>query len=253
MLLLLVKSVYSLLLPPACFVIWFGAASIWLFARTTHRRAAAVTGIGTVLFAIVSTPLFGSLLTHSLERQYVPPGQLQADSIVILTGGATLDTPNVGGSLGHAQSDTAARIVTAARLQLATGLPITVSGGQVFATTGNEGEIAQRELIGLGVPPERIRLDRTSRNTKENAINSAAILKQEGWSKPLLVTSAFHMPRSMAEFRQNGIDAIAYPTDYKVNTDIGVSLLSYIPSAQGMGLTALALKEYLGLLAIWAR
>ncbi|KIL42529.1 hypothetical protein SD70_00115 [Gordoniibacillus kamchatkensis] len=252
--LMLIKAMYSLVLPPACFALLFAAAAVWLFVRSRRVKTALAVAAATVLFWLSGTPLVGSTLMRSLEQRYAPPtGTTGADCIVLLTGGATLGTPNIGGELGHVSSSTAGRLVTAARLARDTGLPLIVSGGQVFAASANEAEAVRRELLGLGIPDRQIRLERTSRNTEENAANTARLMRANGFTRPLLVTSAWHMPRALALFSREGVAAVPVPTDYAADGSLSPTPLLFMMTPSGMEMTGTALKEYLGLLVIQLR
>ena len=103
----------------------------------------------------------------------------------------------------------------------------------------------------LGVPREVMIEEPFSLNTYENAINVQEILQETSIERILLVTSAFHMPRSLAIFRKLGIDAIPAPTDFLVTRTYYYSfedfILNIFPQASRLSLTTLALKEYIGL------
>lgn len=112
-------------------------------------------------------------------------------------------------------------------------------------------------LMTMGVPKDAILIEPNSRNTYENAIETRALMEKEGLERAVLVTSAMHMPRSLAIFRRQGVDVTAAPTDYWVSEadweyylapNLGVQLINLIPSAQDMNLTSMALKEWIGLL-----
>ncbi|MNI41514.1 hypothetical protein D3C73_957690 [compost metagenome] len=177
-----------------------------------------------------------------------------ADVLVMLTGGAGQDSPDpASGGQGHLFSNTAARVLTLAELYRQTQLPILLSGGQVFSDTGNESQIARRNLLALGVPASAITLDDTSRNTEENALHSQVILQEKGWKQPVLITSAFHMARSVKLFQKLNIHVIPYPTDYMTNQKQTLYFSKFIPSYGGLYSTGMALKEYLGLLSLSIR
>ncbi|MNN65748.1 hypothetical protein D3C81_1812730 [compost metagenome] len=135
------------------------------------------------------------------------------------------------------------------RLYRQTGLPVLFSGGQVFADSGNEADIAKRQLIGLGIPESDILAENRSLNTEQNAANTAALMKSKGLSHPILVTSAFHMPRAMVFFKDNGLAPLAYPADYTASWGGKLYPAKFSPSPGAMNNTGTALKEYLGLLA----
>ena len=63
-------------------------------------------------------------------------------------------------------------------------------------------------------------------------------------------TSAFHMPRSVAFFEREGVDVIPYPTDYKTSRNLRLNAFVFTPSADCLYHSAIAMKEYLGLVAV---
>jgi uncharacterized SAM-binding protein YcdF (DUF218 family) len=104
----------------------------------------------------------------------------------------------------------------------------------------------------LGVPRSAILEDPTSLNTRQNAMNVKQIVDREQLPKLILVTSATHMPRSLAIFRRLGMDVSPAPTDF-VTTDVDrnltpqARLLSLLPEAENLFVTTRSLKEYVGL------
>ncbi len=145
------------------------------------------------------------MLIGRLEDAYEPPQHLpNADVIVVLGGGATSDTPDVTGT-GTLCSIPANRLLTAVRLQKKLDIPILVSGGQIYEDSGREADIARRILKELGVAENMIILENKSLNTTQNAEYSVNILKSRNYKNPLVVTSAFHMERAVANFEILGI------------------------------------------------
>jgi hypothetical protein len=87
-----------------------------------------------------------------------------------------------------------------------------VSKATITVTT--EVEIARRMLPAIGIAPERIVYEDRSRNTHENAQFTRDMLNPGADEIWLLVTSAWHMPRSMGVFRAAGFPVVPYPVDY---------------------------------------
>ncbi|UJF34708.1 YdcF family protein [Paenibacillus hexagrammi] len=244
-----IKIVYTLLFPPGVFVLLLVILAAWLLQKKEFFSSFIVI-LTALLLYVSSAPYMGYTLLHSLEARYSPPADVKGDVLVMLTGGAVLGTPDpLTQGEGHLSPNTAARVLTIAELYRRTQLPIVLSGGQVFADTGNESQIAKRHLLALGVPESSITMDDSSRNTKENAANTKAILEQHQWKHPVLVTSAFHMPRSVKLFRANHVEVQPYPTDYQVSSRLQTYTFTFIPSYSGLMATAMALKEYVGMLA----
>jgi uncharacterized SAM-binding protein YcdF (DUF218 family) len=243
----IIKYIHSFVIPPGLFITLMALAIVWL--RKREKRAVKLLGGLLVFIYALTTPLIGNMWLGSLEQRYQPPAAVHGDAIVLLTGGAVSNTPDVEG-VGSLSGSTMNRTITAYKLHRSYNLPIIISGGQPFSYTGNEGQIVKRNLLALGVPESQLLLDDKSRNTAENALNTAEIIKYKGFAKPILVTSAFHMQRSVEHFDKVGIMTAPYPTDFLVPQPAAVSIGSFIPSAEGMMKCSLAAKEFLGLLAL---
>jgi uncharacterized SAM-binding protein YcdF (DUF218 family) len=94
----------------------------------------------------------------------------------------------------------------------------------------------------LGVPEDRIAIDRESRNTRENALRSAAIVRERGWRTLLLVTSAAHMPRAAAAFRRAGLEVDLLPVDHRH----GRRSPTLLPRADALDRSTAAIRELVG-------
>jgi uncharacterized SAM-binding protein YcdF (DUF218 family) len=113
----------------------------------------------------------------------------------------------------------------------------------------DEADIAQQVLLGLGLSPDRLILERTSRNTRENAVNAAAIVHPKPGQKWLLVTSAVHMTRAMGCFRQAGWNIYPSPTNYLTAGQLSSQI--YFDLTDHLGAMVAATHEYYGLLVYW--
>ncbi|HEX5006852.1 MAG TPA: YdcF family protein [Hyphomonadaceae bacterium] len=221
----------------------------WKRARRIGWRIATGGAIAAVVVTIVP---IGDWLIASLERRFPPyvacktaPKPIAG---IILLGGA-ITTQKVGTKFFEDLGPGADRIRKAA--QLAHEYPdllLVVSGGQAFPRQGARSEaVATADLlIELGVDLKRQRLETGSRTTAENAKFVADQTTGEGaW---LLVTSAFHMPRSVGTFRKAGIDVIAAPTDWMVDDDRPILTINALDR---LGRLDLGVHEYLGLIGYW--
>jgi len=157
------------------------------------------------------------------------------------------------------------RVIYGAHLYLQGVAPqILVSGGQVpivgEPTPGADN--MEEFLIMLGVPQEAIWKETASRNTYENALYSHQFLEEKGINRIILVTSAFHMPRSVMLFEQQGFEVIPAPTDYSVTQaewesmwefDFVTYLYNLFPKAGYLSSTTHSLKEILGIIVYTIR
>jgi uncharacterized SAM-binding protein YcdF (DUF218 family) len=165
----------------------------------------------------------------------------------MLGGGATLDTPNLDGK-GHLAGPAANRLLTCLQLYKKLKLPLLLSGGQVTKTTGVEAKITRMILLETGFPANRVIIENKSRNTTENARFTKKLLDKYHYRRPILVTSAFHMPRAVKQFQKAKITVLPCPTDYRTRPSYHFEWAGLIPSSGALEETSLALKEYLGLL-----
>lgn len=106
-------------------------------------------------------------------------------------------------------------------------------------------------LKDYGVKPNRIFIDAKSRNTYENAVETKKILDSLKITEPvLLVTSAFHMPRSKGCFDKAGVKYIAYPVHYMGNATRDYNLEAWlIPSTGAMEKFQTLLREVVGMIS----
>ncbi|MBC8015295.1 MAG: YdcF family protein [Sporomusaceae bacterium] len=243
-----VKFLYStFLFPPGSILIAMLALVFYLYRR--QPGLAKIISILTLVFYLSTISLVSDQLIGSLERKFKPPSHVSGDVIIMLGGGATLDTPNVYG-LGHLSGFAANRLLTCAQLYHGLHVPILVSGGKVLETTGSEADIAKVVLIGLGVPADKIIVENQSLNTTENAKYTKGLVDKHGFTKPIVVTSAFHMQRAVLQFNKVHLSVLPYPTDYQTNLEIKFQPHQLWPTAGALLNVSLALKEYVGILAV---
>jgi len=141
------------------------------------------------------------------------------------------------------------RLIHAARLYRASRAPLIImSGGNVVRDDRYEDEsiAAADMMVELGVPRSALATETRSRNTYENAVETARVLREKGLRRVLLVTSASHMPRAMAVFRSQDIDSVAQPT-HVISVEVEKpGPLRWLPDAEFLQHSQLAIKEYLG-------
>lgn len=232
----------ALVLPPASALAMIVVG--WLWARTRRRAGKVMTAAGVLWLWASATPCVGGLLLCSLQTQQALPfrGELPpARAIVVLAAGADRDAREYGSpSLG---SMTLARLRYAAALHRRTGLPLLCSGGRPASNTPSLAELMRRTAeTELGVTS--VWTERRSANTFENLAYSAELLRARDIRKVLLVTSAWHMPRSMAAARRAGLEPIAAPTGFR-GPPIA-SWRSFVPHWTGLRDTCLAMHEWGG-------
>jgi uncharacterized SAM-binding protein YcdF (DUF218 family) len=235
---------------PVNLLVELGIVSLILTATrfaALGRKLAATT---LILLALAAFSPLGNLLLYPLESRFPPwdPSRGAPDGIIVLGGSIDVDLSEAHNTpvVGHA----ADRIL--APLELARRYPnarIVFTGGSsnLISTSAKEADYFAPILENLGLPKERLIIERESRNTYENAIYTKQLVAPKPGERWLLVTSAFHMPRSMGIFRRAGFSVEAYPVDWR--TGGREDLFSFIRmGVEGLSRTDVAMREWIGLL-----
>ena len=128
---------------------------------------------------------------------------------------------------------------------------ILASGGSgvVGYKPESEAENIKKALLLCGIPDDDIILEEEARNTYENALYSAKILKtQFPEGRYLIFTSAFHCRRSVGCFKQQGITADIFPVDFRYSEG-GFNLeKTFVPSEDALSKWSLLVHELFGLM-----
>jgi uncharacterized SAM-binding protein YcdF (DUF218 family) len=250
--LILSKLIGQLLLPPAGLIL-MGAIGLLAWRRWWGK--ALVISSFSLFWLLSMTPVQDGLL-EPLEHRYpalaldAKLGSPDDTAIVVFGGGIYARAPEYGGIEALHQS-ALSRTVYAADLALRSGLSVYPSGGE--ALMGNvepEASVMRRWLIRLGVPAERIFVENKAETTWQNARRLKVMLEAHGIRRAVLVTSAWHMPRAVWSLKSQGISVIPAPCDY-LERMLPYNARSYLPDAEALYNSCLALHEYLGML--WYR
>ena len=237
----------TLLLPPVPWLLMLLAVLIF-WRRSWARKLLLFTFF--LIFALHSG-LVNYALRYPLESRYSPlldPRKAGAyDAIVVLTSGII----SAGGLIPFSSIDEAMfrRLDEAWRLYRIQRKPIIVSGGHVnpFTPDMDENKIARDYLIRWGVPKSDVFGEDKSRDTFESAVEMQKLLKQKGYKRYLLVTSAVHMPRSMLVFSRLAPEPVPAPGDFSVG-ELELTPFSFFPGEHSASKLSGTLHEYIGLI-----
>lgn len=244
----LIKWLYAWLLPPGLFLL---VATAMLFLSYKTKKRFWYAWILIVIYAFSIRPVSDRII-KPLENRYEQPALTvlrDAKAIIVLGGGSYGGIKDFDGE-GQITADAANRLFMALRLHKALRLPIVFSGGLVFTHSANEADAGYRLLKACKVDEKYLIKESKSRNTVENARFTRQLCEQNGFNRVILVTSAYHLPRSVLLFEREGVNAIPYPTDYKTSKDTMLDAFAFVPNIYDLRNTAIAFKEYLGIAAI---
>jgi uncharacterized SAM-binding protein YcdF (DUF218 family) len=240
---ILKKLITCCLVPPGLFIVLCLVAAFF-----TRKRARTAFFLIAAVIYVTSVGPTVNLLLGPLERAYPVPSVeelRQCDAYVVLGGGVNTSAPTIDGK-GMPAPDAFYRVMAAYRLYLMDRKPIIISGGDYMGREP-EAEIVKRYLLRLGVDERYVIAESKSRDTRENALYTREICKERRFGRVALITSAFHMTRSVMLFRKISGPVTPFPTGHRV--DYGsLSLLDMLPDAGAGNSVAVALKEYIGIL-----
>ena len=234
----------ALIISPLGSALVLGLLSLLLFWRRFNRAALMGAIAALAWLWLWSTPAASLALRSHIESEYpdapiasLPP----ADAIVVL--GGSVNPPETPGAFVDLGSG-ADRVWQAARLYKAgkASLIVLSGGSDPDYSVMTEAEAMQVFLRDLGVPDSAMLLEIQSRNTQQNAENSARLLHARRLHRILLVTSALHMERALGQFERQDLEVIPAVTDREAGLP-PPRPWRYLPDAEALSASARALKE----------
>lgn len=226
-----------------------GVGLLWTRWRRLGRILVTATAVLVLLIAVL--PIGAASLALLEDRFPVidePPAKV--DGIIVL--GGVVD-PYITAGWGQISIDGEAERITEfvnlagrfpeARLVFAGG------SGRLLRQGLKEADTALELIVQLGIETDRVEIESQSRNTHENAVYAKDMINPAPGESWILITSAFHMSRSVGCFRQAGWPVIPYPVDFKLEKGEGLRLSFSL--GDGLDMLGTALHEWLGLTFYW--
>ena len=191
---------------------------------------------------IVANGLFRLLegRAYRLDPKMLP----NADAIVVLSGMLSRVESANGNVYEWGDPDRFFGGIELFKLSKSDNLIFTAGSAPWYNKTEPEGVILKRVAVSMGVPDNNISVTEIVQNTEEEAIAVKKLITKPHASV-LLVTSAFHMPRSSLLFEHHGLRVIPYPVDFRVEIS-DTTPMNFLPSATALSTTDMAVREQLG-------
>lgn len=246
-----VSKVFWNLVQPLSLVFLFGCLALVLIWMRWLRVAAAALSLSLIVLFLTLYTTLGSLLLQTLEARFPRPAADPQELACMVVLGGAFETEVTTARGGMDLNQAADRFVEALRLAIRyPQAKILVSGGDGSLSGAYEGDAAAsiRYFEAFGISRDRLIAETTSRNTDENAQNSREFLASSGLGPCLLITSAFHMPRSVGLFRKAGVEMTPWPVDYRTAGNVTFALDFTQPSLNAQQMSTAA-REWVGLLA----
>jgi uncharacterized SAM-binding protein YcdF (DUF218 family) len=247
----ILSKTIGIMLMPTNLLIGLGLVGVVLLLTRFALLGRRLIVAAIVLLAICGFSPLGYWLLYPLESRFPPWDAARGapDGIIVLGGPVDGDL-----SVAHATPVTRSatdRIIAGAALAYRypnARLLFTGGSANLISNDAKEADYAAEIFASLGIPKTRLTMERLSRNTYENAIFSRALVAPKAGERWLLVTSAYHMPRSVGLFRKAGFDVEPYPVDWRVGGRADLASFTGF-SVDGLARTDTGWREWVGLVA----
>jgi uncharacterized SAM-binding protein YcdF (DUF218 family) len=224
---------------------WIAVLTLWALLTKNARRK-KVLGIVTLCLAFLCS---NKVLVNELAILWEPDKNVQENypkTAVVLGGFANMDTYRNE----VAMTEAAERIYRAMALFRSGKIDTIIVSGGAASITGKlkpESIYVRQYLLQQGFDSGRIFIDTSSKNTFENARETAKILQKLGNRKVLLITSAFHIPRSVKCFQKAGVQVLPHSVQFISNPKRGYIFSDYVvPSSEALFHFDALIKEWVG-------
>jgi uncharacterized SAM-binding protein YcdF (DUF218 family) len=246
------SKIIDFILLPICWI--FILLLISFFSKNQKSRNRSLLAL-LVIFSLFSNPLFVNRLYILYEQPTISLLKNENYTWGIVLGGGMTRPSNTDQSDKINVGETADRFIQPIILyKFGKIKKILITGGntsigRIKVDKSHETNDVKQLMIAMGVKPQDIYMETKSRNTRENAINTAKLLKNYLENdEVLLITSAMHMPRSIRCFEKVGFKVKAYPVDTRGrNVESGILDL-FTPSEHNLSKTSQLIREISGLI-----
>ncbi len=241
------SKILAFLLKPLNWILgWF------LFGWLSNNARWKMRGLGWAfgLFAVFTNPWLVNQCVHWWETGHCSMGSLDKSfSVGIVLGGyLDLDAETPKGLVTFHRAGN--RLTTALALYKSGKIRrILLSGGdgRLLGSVASEAQVARTYLLQVGIPDTCILLEDRSRNTRENAVLSRQVLDRATLTDScLLITSAWHMRRALACFKQAGVSCAPFATDFLTERHPGNPFQWLEPDWKALMKWDALLKEWAG-------
>lgn len=243
------KVAWAIISPDSLIVI-LGVGSWLALVLGWTRLSRKLLSLCALLLILIAAFPIGEWLIAPLENRFQANAALpaEADGVIVLSGAIN---PVQSELWGQVEINRAAERLTAFRyladLYPQAQLVFTGGTGSLTNQEYKAADYARFLFEQLSLGERAIIYESESRNTAENAANSKALVNPQPGENWILITSASHMPRSVAIFCQQDWPVHAYPVDHQSRK--GNLLRLRFSFAGNLALLRTAMQEWVGLIA----
>lgn len=239
------SKVLVFLLSPLVWIITTFLYSVFC-KNQQKRKKALITGAGLLIFFSNSFIINEAFLAW--ETPPISMNTLRYHETAIVLTGVTNNLKNIKDRVSFDKG--ADRVLHAVQLYRAGKIKrILISGGSstVFGKKVPEADQLLKVFLYCGVPREALIVENKSRNTAESSRYSKEIIDRFQLGKEfLLITSSFHIRRSLKCFQKVGLKVEPYPVDFYTSDRSLSPILLILPSEYAISKWSILFHEVVG-------
>ncbi|MCR9013797.1 YdcF family protein [Aquiflexum gelatinilyticum] len=242
----------SFLAMPMTIILILLISGFWLRKKKYGKK---LMGSGIILLLLFSNQFLANVAMKAWEPDFKAFDKLPEYEVgIVLTGVTNLNKTAYDRTFFNKGADRATHAVQLYKLGKIKKILITGGKGLNPANPNTEAELLRDFMVMTGIPEQDILVEPAAKNTRENALFSKEILIQKGFNLDqnfLLITSAFHMPRSKGCFDKAGVLTDTFPVDY-YSEDTRFSIPQLLqPDPYSIFMWHKLFKEWIGITVYW--
>ena len=247
-----ISKIFWLIASPntSIFLVLLAGVSLLFFGREKLGKKLIVAS--TTLLLLISSLPVDQILLLPLENRFPIPKPLpeKVDGVIVLGGAEIPKLTQLRGQISL--TDSAERLTTFVSLaRKYSDAKFVYAGGQgaITAQEYKSATTARLFFEQMDIDISRIVFDSQSRNTQENVENALQLAQPEKGENWVLITSAWHMPRSVGIFRKLNWRVIPYPVDFKTTGSLEMRIS--VPKISAIAPVSNVVYEWIGLFYYW--
>lgn len=241
----ILSKTLDILLLPYTWIVVIACCAIWLKNKNKKRIAGVL--LLALLLLLGNTPFVNFLFTQWEQTPQALDAIPKQSTAIILTGITKLDKKPYDRIFFSKGADRVTQAILLYRKGKIKQFIITGGSGKLMGEGRPEALELKQFLIDCQVPAAIIYVEDQAKNTHENALFSKALITRYSLQGPfLLITSAFHMNRSLACFEKENIHCIPFPVDYYSVDEIDNPMDYFLPEIGPMNNITVLIREISG-------
>ncbi|PJA09039.1 MAG: hypothetical protein COX70_02545 [Flavobacteriales bacterium CG_4_10_14_0_2_um_filter_32_8] len=232
-------------------VSWVFIILLWGILSKNPKRKKRLLITSLLVFYFFSNSFIVDEVFRRYEERDLKYSEItETYDVAIVLGGFVTDDPNQELEGFHSSSDRLFHALKLYKTGIAKKIMIVSGSGVITNQEEKEALVIKNYLLKIGIPKADLLVESESKNTHENAVNTALILNEKYIDgKYILVTSGFHMPRAKKCFEKAGLSITPFSVDQQAGERKFLIDHLFIPDTYALLKWEILLHEWTGFIA----